>query len=140
MSGPRAPSPVTGSPPVSDAMKMGAVRICPSCGAANAPDAERCESCGEGLAVPAPPSLEPDAEREGEGRPQRRGPRCPNCGAHMERGTAELSHRMIDFIFTGLSSHSLFFHPVDGKRREVLKPGQRKRALMCPICGGFWMR
>ncbi|HEX8692620.1 MAG TPA: zinc ribbon domain-containing protein [Longimicrobium sp.] len=120
-------------------MKTSAARICPNCGTSNAPDAARCERCGEGLAVAAPPpAAEPVAE--GEDRPRRRGPRCPNCGAHMERGTVELNQKMIDFIFTGLSSHSLFFHPVDGRRREVLKPGQQKRALMCPICAGVWIR
>ncbi len=127
---------------------------CPECGEANPAGAARCAACGAALAARARPapvtaSAAPAPARETEAheaddfdarQSKRAGPRCPNCGAHMERGSAEISQKMLDVIFTTLSAHSLFFHPLDGKRREILKAGQRRRAMLCPICGGFWMR
>jgi predicted RNA-binding Zn-ribbon protein involved in translation (DUF1610 family) len=127
---------------------------CPDCGEANAAGAARCAACGASLAArprPAPvtasaapaPALETEpheADDFDDRKSKRAGPRCPNCGAHMERGSVEISQKMLDVIFTTLSAHSLFFFPIDGKRREILKAGQRRRAMLCPICGGFWMR
>jgi len=125
---------------------------CPECGNASAAGAARCAACGASLAArahaaPVTASASPARETEAheaddfdDRKSKRAGPRCPNCGAHMERGSAEISQKMLDVIFTTLSAHSLFFHPLDGKRREILKAGQRRRAMLCPICGGFWMR
>lgn len=106
---------------------------CPACGTANDADRARCAACDAALDEAERPSA-PSAEAEGSG------PRCPNCGARMERGTASLGQRMIDLVFSALSAQSLFFHPREGRRREVLRAGVRRRALLCPICGGMWMR
>lgn len=111
--------------------------VCPSCGSANDAERERCTECDASLAdAEQPPRRESAAEAEASGS----GPRCPNCGARMERGTAALGQRMIDLVFSALAAQSLFFYPGEGRRREVLKPGVKRRALLCPICGGMWMR
>lgn len=123
-------------------------QVCPNCGETNDAGAARCAACGVNLAARrgAPFSAAPQAgfvADDDDDLPRSRrtsGPRCPNCGAHMERGAVEISPKMLDVIFSSLSAHSLWFHPVEGKRREVLKAGQKRRALLCSICGGFWMR
>ncbi|HYJ78616.1 MAG TPA: hypothetical protein VEW03_03365 [Longimicrobiaceae bacterium] len=107
---------------------------CPSCGSANAADRSRCAECDAAL-----DEARETAAAAGE-PPEASGPRCPNCGARMERGTATLGQRMIDLVFSALSAQSLYFHPREGRRREVLKAGVKRRALLCPICGGMWMR
>jgi len=109
--------------------------VCPGCGSANDAERERCAECDASLAdAEQPPRREEAAAESGSG------PRCPNCGARMERGTASLGQRMIDLVFSALSAQSLYFYPREGRRREVLKPGAKRRALLCPICGGMWMR
>ncbi|HEX2202663.1 MAG TPA: hypothetical protein VHG91_05180 [Longimicrobium sp.] len=82
---------------------------------------------------------EPNHPENDEAPPKRRGPRCPNCGATMQPGTVRLSARTIDFAFTGWASYSLYFHPLEGKRREVMEAGEEKGALRCPICNGLWI-
>lgn len=82
---------------------------------------------------------EPEAPPE-ERRSERPHPRCPNCGARMQPGVAEIGTRLLGRIFAGLGQYSLFFRPRSGKRRVILDSGQERRALRCPICGGLWIR
>jgi predicted RNA-binding Zn-ribbon protein involved in translation (DUF1610 family) len=118
---------------------------CPECGVATEAGAARCASCGAGVepatAAASPPRGGDAGERDDfDDRRSRERPRCPNCGTRMEIGAVQIRQKVLDVIFTGLSAHALFFYPKDGKRRQILKAGQRRRAMLCPICGGLWMR